>query len=355
MNGRGREEMVMSKAGSHLAFTAALVVVVRLTYAAPAVSAPRWVEEGPGPILNGQTQGIPNNPVAGAINAIVASQINPDLLYVRTVNGGVWKTTNATADSPRWTRLTDRKLPGLSIISLAVSPVNSRILFAGTGSTSSFAFDGSPGFGVARSNDGGRTWTVLAEDTFAGRRINSIVPTALDGGNVVLAATWRDVPPGKPMTAWLEREACSEAPTWARDLSGYPEMDLRDCPTRMLRVWSRIPVTPTAFTPRCPERFAAPPAEKGCTGTGQTLFQFDGVDFYQPFTLNSIDPSRVLIAHSNIYESLDRGDSLANLGSTVFIFGNGLGAGPVAYGGRLAGVLYRDAFYLGLAPQFCTA
>jgi hypothetical protein len=78
-----------------------------------------------------------------------------------------------------------------------MSPVNPRILFAGTGSTSSFVFDGSPGFGVARSTDGGRTWSVLAQDTFSGRRINSIVPTALEGGNVVLAATLFDAPPGQ--------------------------------------------------------------------------------------------------------------------------------------------------------------
>jgi photosystem II stability/assembly factor-like uncharacterized protein len=63
-------------------------------------------------------------------------------------------------------------------------------LFAGTGSTSSFGFDGDRGFGVARSTDAGRTWAVLSRDTFVGRAIDSIVPTALDGGNVVLAAVW---------------------------------------------------------------------------------------------------------------------------------------------------------------------
>jgi len=54
--------------------------------------------------------------------------------------------------------------------------------------------------------------------------------------------------------------------------------------------------------------------------------------------------------HSNIYESLDRGDSLDNLGSTVFIFGNGVGASPIAYGGRLAGVPKPEVFYVGAGP-----
>jgi hypothetical protein len=180
----------MSNTGSRFVCTLVLVIGAGLACTAPALSGPHWVEEGPGPILNGPRTFVPgNNPVSGAINAIAASRTNPDLLYVGAVNGGVWKTTNATADSPSWSPLTDRRLPALSINSLAISPLNARILLAGTGSTSSFFFDGDPGFGVARSTDAGRTWTVLARDTFVGRPINSIVPTALDGGNVVLAAT----------------------------------------------------------------------------------------------------------------------------------------------------------------------
>jgi hypothetical protein len=160
--------------------------------AGPAALAAPWAEQGPGPILNGQDEGIPNNPVAGAINAIVP--ITADTVFVGTVNGGVWKTSNATAATPTWTPLTDTQLPALSINSLAVSPVNANTLFAGTGSTSSFGFLGSPGFGVARSIDGGTTWTVLnnPSNIFTGRRIDSVVPTTLGGGNVVLAATLFD-------------------------------------------------------------------------------------------------------------------------------------------------------------------
>jgi hypothetical protein len=182
----------MPNTGSRFVCTLVLIVGVGLTFATPAIAAPRWLEEGPGPILNGQEVIPPDNPVSGAINAIVASRTDPDLVYVGTVNGGVWRTTDATADSPSWTPLTDRRLPGLSINSLAISPINSRILFARTGSTSAFGGDGSPGFGVARSISGGASWTVLAQDTFAGRKINSIVPTALEGGNLVLAATLFD-------------------------------------------------------------------------------------------------------------------------------------------------------------------
>lgn len=55
----------------------------------------------------------------------------------------------------------------------------------------------------------------------------------------------------------------------------------------------------------------------------------------------------MLIGTFSIYESLDRGDTLANLGGLGFIIGNGLGASPMAYGGRLAGKPKPDVFYVG--------
>jgi hypothetical protein len=111
------------------------------------------------------------------------------VVFVGTVSGGVWKTSNATAAVPTWI---PHQLPELPIKSLAVSPVHPRTLFAGTGSTTSFDRFGSLGIGVARSTDGGKTWEVLARSTFTGRAIESIVPTTLNDGETILAATWLD-------------------------------------------------------------------------------------------------------------------------------------------------------------------
>jgi hypothetical protein len=171
----------------------AFATLASLAGTAAFAQAPAWVEQGPGPILNiHNVEGLSGpNPAAGAINAVVPSPSSADIVFVGTVNGGIWKTSDATAANPTWTPLTDQQLPALSINSLAMSPVDPNTLFAGTGSTSSFGFYGSPGFGVARSTDGGATWDVLASDTFDGRTINSIVPTSLSGGNVVLSATLR--------------------------------------------------------------------------------------------------------------------------------------------------------------------
>ena len=177
-----------------------------LALAAPG-KAQDWQEQGPGPICNEGATLLPNmcdaavpptvmggkNPAAGAINAIVPSPTDSGVVFVGTASGGVWKTSNATAAFPTWTPLTDMtalNLPQLPINSLAMSPVDSLTLFAGTGNTSSFDVFGSLGIGVARSTDGGTTWTLLARSTFTGRAINSIVPTTVSGA--VLAATWLD-------------------------------------------------------------------------------------------------------------------------------------------------------------------
>src|SRR5437879_304057 len=63
--------------------------------------APPWLEQGPGPTLGGQTEGIgldilpadlnPTNPVSGAIQAIAADPANANRIFVGTVNGGIWR------------------------------------------------------------------------------------------------------------------------------------------------------------------------------------------------------------------------------------------------------------------------
>jgi hypothetical protein len=205
------------------------------------LAGPPWVEQGPGPILDGGDEGLPGNPVAGAINAIVADPSNADVVFVGTVNGGVWKTENATAASPAWTPLTDHQLPALSINSLAMSPVNPGTLFAGTGSTSSHQGVGTPGFGVARSTDGGDTWTVLATPDFAGKQINSIVPTQLSDGNVVLAATLYD---GGGVYRSINNGASFEDRISGKPMSGLPDAGVSQLiadPSNAKRFYAGVP------------------------------------------------------------------------------------------------------------------
>jgi hypothetical protein len=77
------------------------------------------------------------------------------------------------------------------------------------------------------------------------------------------------------------------------------------------------------------------------------------IQFYQPFTINAIDPSRMLIGTASLYESLNGGDSLTNLGFLGAILPVGvLGWGqPMAYGGRFGGVPVPGVFYVGAGTK----
>ena len=71
-----------------------------------------WQEQGPGYIetfTKSNIENVPgNNPAAGAVHSLAPHPSNPDIIYAGSVNGGVWKTTNATSGSPSWTPLTDK-------------------------------------------------------------------------------------------------------------------------------------------------------------------------------------------------------------------------------------------------------
>ena len=154
-----------------------------------ASAAPPWIEQGPFPFREGNTEGVNMNAI-GAVNTVAPSLTDPNVVYVGCVNGGIWKTSNATALSPSWVSLTDFTIPGLNINWLALSPVDSNTIFAGTGSTSSFGFIGRNPYGLLRSTDGGTTWQTLAASTLGGLHLRRVLPTPLSGGNVVLVANW---------------------------------------------------------------------------------------------------------------------------------------------------------------------
>lgn len=164
---------------------------------------PTWVTLGPAPAHLGQVEGIVNRPVTGAVNAVVAHPTNPDILYVAAVNGGIWRTSNATAASPNWTRLTDGQTSN-SVRALAADPAvaNLQTLVAGTGRNSSISSIGGAQVGLLRSTNGGDTWTVLdGGGTLTNRNITAVAAR----GAILLAASteglFRSTNTGQAFTA----------------------------------------------------------------------------------------------------------------------------------------------------------
>ena len=76
--------------------------------------------------------------------------------YFGSVDGGVWKTTDA---GTTWTPIFDQQ-PVASIGALAISPSNPNVIYAGTGE-SDIRSDLASGAGVYKSTDGGTTWTYV--------------------------------------------------------------------------------------------------------------------------------------------------------------------------------------------------
>jgi hypothetical protein len=152
---------------------------------------PNWVAEGPAPITSNSNVIGPTaaqSSQVGAINAIAVDPTNAKHLFAATVNGGIWQTPDFTAATPSWTTTTDL-MPSLAIESIAFSPVNSSVIYAGTGSSSSLMIGGNA-VGVYRSSNGGATWQIENPNgIFSGLRIIRIIPTTLDYGQTVFAAT----------------------------------------------------------------------------------------------------------------------------------------------------------------------
>ncbi|HEX4997070.1 MAG TPA: LEPR-XLL domain-containing protein, partial [Terriglobia bacterium] len=137
-----------------------------------------WTPQGPGPA----TEATPSvvDQYSGAIQAVAVNPVDPTIMYVGAVNGGVWKTTDGGAN---WTPLTD-EMPSLATSALTLDLDDPETIYVGTGSLSSFRFEGGEAAGVLKSTDGGKHWTVLLNG-LRGDTIRGIVAK----GNMILVAT----------------------------------------------------------------------------------------------------------------------------------------------------------------------
>src|SRR5262245_24911780 len=156
----------------------------------PAISltgVPTWVERGPGPLLHGQTEGFLDAPVSGAIRTIAPDPTDANTVLVGSVNGGIWRTTNANLVSPTWTPLID-DFPGLSIGAITFSPRDHNTIFAGVAHFSSEGLEGGSLTGLLKSTDGGDTWSLVGRQ-LRGLNVRQVVASAADGPEIVLAAT----------------------------------------------------------------------------------------------------------------------------------------------------------------------
>ncbi len=158
---------------------------------AAATADDRWIASGPTAIFDGQTENVPGNRVSGAVNALVVHPTDADIIWVGTTNGGIWKTTNATAANPSWTPRTD-EYDSLSIGAMAMDTADatSNTLWAGIGRTSSLGRDGGRRLGVLKSTNGGNSWiNVAGSADLVGKNISGMT---VHGNTIVVSVNIAD-------------------------------------------------------------------------------------------------------------------------------------------------------------------
>ncbi len=121
-----------------------------------------WIPEGPAPIENSQSLTGNSIPGTGAVQAIAPHPTNPDILYAAAVNGGIWRTDNATAPNVHWVAQTPYKASGsMSVLDLDPLDPTGQTAIAGHGRTSSFGSTGLGQDGVLYTTDGGANWNYV--------------------------------------------------------------------------------------------------------------------------------------------------------------------------------------------------
>jgi hypothetical protein len=184
---------------------------------------PSWVAQGPSPATGGQVENVSEGEVSGALKSIAVHPSAPNVVYVGSVNGGVWKTANAMDPRPTWTQLTDDQA-SLSIGDVEFDPTDATTmtLVAGIGRFSSLGTAGGRRAGILRTTDGGATWTPLdGNGVLRGLNIAGVAPR---GDVIVIAAN--DAEDGASWGIW---KSSNRGVSWTK-VSGAPTSGLPDGP-----------------------------------------------------------------------------------------------------------------------------
>ena len=149
-----------------------------------------WVSVGPSSALyplsefRTRTDYVAGEYIAGGriTSLAIASSCKPGKcrLWAGAAGGGVWRTDNALAGTPKWEFVSGSfELNSIGSLTLDPNDPSGNTLYVGTGEANA-AGSAAAGVGIYKTTDGGSTWTKLGAAEFAGRAVGSI---AIDPSN----------------------------------------------------------------------------------------------------------------------------------------------------------------------------
>src|SRR6056300_11985 len=130
--------------------------------------------------------------MSGRVTSIDAVHDNPEIMYVGTASGGLWKSTSGGI---KWAPIFDKQITA-SVGAVAIQQSNPSVVWVGTG-------EGNPrnslngGYGVFKTLDGGKTWNSMGLEKT--RHIHKILIDPTDPNTVYVGAI------GSPWGAHEER------------------------------------------------------------------------------------------------------------------------------------------------------
>src|SRR5580692_10969253 len=146
--------------------------------------------------------------MGGRITDVEGVAGRPELVYVATASGGLFKTTNA---GTTWTPIFDREST-ISIGNIAIDPQNPDVVWLGAGEANarnSVSF----GDGVYRTLDGGKTWRNLGlRDT---HHISRVVINPLNSNIVYVGALGHNTGPNQDRGVFMTTDG---GETWKKVL-----------------------------------------------------------------------------------------------------------------------------------------
>lgn len=193
-----------------------------------------WTPIGPSPLMSGPVR------YSGRATAIAVHPANPDIVYVGTSQGGLYRTTNG---GTTWTPLMDSAM-SLAIGSVAVAPSNPEIVYVGTGE-GNFTFDSFFGVGVYRIENASTTATLVGPlnrdssgaDVLTGRSVSEVVVHPTDPNTIFLSTTRGNggsgavmLPTASARGVFRSTNAASASPTFTRltGLAAGADVEVRD-------------------------------------------------------------------------------------------------------------------------------